>query len=139
VSATPHAQVDAAVELRLVVPEAESVPLPVTMRYCAADPYAVQASFAGEGVAVEWVFARDLLLDGLRRPCGDGDVRVWPSRSGTGDQVLIALSSPDGHAVLEADGGDLRAFLDRTVALVSPGRESEHLDLDAEIGALLAS
>lgn len=138
-SATPFAQVDAAVELRLVVPEAESVPLPVTMHYSAADPYAVQASFAGEGVAVEWVFARDLLLDGLRRPCGDGDVRVWPSRAGSGDQVLIALSSPDGHAVLEADAGDLRAFLDRTVALVPPGRESEHLDMDAAIGALLAS
>jgi hypothetical protein len=134
----PHVDVEAAVQLRLVVADADAVPLPVTLRYSATDPYAVRAVFSGDGMEVEWVFARDLLRAGLSTPTGDGDVHVWPSW-GTGKELLmISLTSPDGQAVLEASAEDVRRFLDRTTLVVQYGDESQHLDLDAALARLLA-
>lgn len=133
----PHMDVEAAVQLRLVVADADAVPLPVNLRYSATDPYAVRAVFSGDGMEVEWVFARDLLRQGLSTPTGDGDVHVWPSW-GTGRELLmISLTSPDGQAVLEAGADDVRSFLDRTAAVVPDGQESEFLDLDAALTRLL--
>jgi hypothetical protein len=134
----PHVDVEASVQLRLVVADADAVPLPVSLRYSASDPYAVRAVFSGDGMEVEWVFARDLLRTGLSTPTGDGDVHVWPSW-GTGRELLmISLTSPDGQAVLEATTDDVRSFLDRTTAVVPDGDESSHLDLDAALTRLLS-
>jgi hypothetical protein len=134
----PHMDVEASVQLRLVVADADAVPLPVNLRYSATDPYAVRAVFSGDGMEVEWVFARDLLRHGLSNPTGDGDVHVWPSW-GTGRELLmISLTSPDGQAVLEASADDVRSFLDRTTAVVPDGQESDFLDLDAALTRLLA-
>lgn len=134
----PHVDVESSVQLRLVVADADAVPLPVSLRYSSGDPYAVRAVFSGDGVEVEWVFARDLLRTGLASPVGDGDVHVWPSW-GTGRELLmISLTSPDGQAVLEATAEDVRSFLDRTAAVVPDGDESSHLDLDAALARLLA-
>jgi len=130
--------VEAAVQLRLVVADADAVPLPVSLRYSSADPYAVRAVFSGDGMEVEWVFARELLRTGLTCPVGDGDVHVWPSW-GTGRELLmISLSSPDGQAVLEAGAEDVRSFLDRTTLVVPDGEESGYLDMDAALARLLA-
>ena len=126
----PHVDVEASVQLRLVVADADAVPLPVSLRYCATDPYAVRAVFSGDGMEVEWVFARDLLAEGLHRPTGTGDVRVWPSRSHGQGVVCIALSSPEGEALLEAPARALESFLKRTDAAVPPGTEHRHFDLD---------
>ncbi len=41
----PQVDVEASVQLRLVVADADAVPLPVSLRYGAADPYAVRAVF----------------------------------------------------------------------------------------------
>jgi len=134
----PHVDVEASVQLRLVVADADAVPLPVSLRYSASDPYAVRAVFSGDGMEVEWVFARDLLRTGLSTPTGDGDVHVWPSW-GTGRELLmISLTSPHPQAVLEATADDVRSFLDRTTAVVADGDESAHLDLDAALARLLA-
>jgi hypothetical protein len=134
----PHVDVESSVQLRLVVADADAVPLPVSLRYSASDPYAVRAVFSGDGMEVEWVFARDLLRTGLGSPVGDGDVHVWPSW-GTGRELLmISLTSPDGQAVLEATSEDVRVFLDRTSQVVPDGEESAHLDLDAALSRLLA-
>jgi hypothetical protein len=133
----PQADVEASVQLRLVVADADAVPLPVSLRYSTTDPYAVRAVFSGDGMEVEWVFARELLRSGLTAPIGDGDVHVWPSW-GTGRELLmISLTSPDGQAVLEAAAEDVRTFLDRTAAVVPDGQESTHLDLDAALARLL--
>jgi Streptomyces sporulation and cell division protein, SsgA len=137
VSTAPHADVDLAVDLRLVVPDAEAVPLPVDLRYTASDPYAVTVAFRGDDISVEWVFARDLLLDGMLGPCGQGDVHVWPGHRADRELVFVSLSSPDGHAVLEADRDDVNAFLDRTSDVVAPGDEHLFVDVDAEIASLL--
>jgi hypothetical protein len=133
----PQADVEASVQLRLVVADADAVPLPVSLRYNTTDPYAVRAVFSGDGMEVEWVFARELLRSGLTAPIGDGDVHVWPSW-GTGRELLmISLTSPDGQAVLEAAAEDVRTFLDRTTAVVPDGQESTHLDMDAALARLL--
>ena len=135
---SPHMDVEAAVQLRLVVADAAAVPLPVSLRYSSADPYAVRAVFSGDGMEVEWVFALELLRTGLTCPVGDGDVHVWPSW-GTGRELLmISLSSPDGQAVLEAGAEDVRSFLDRTTLVVPDGEESGYLDMDAALARLLA-
>src|SRR5215212_5563736 len=135
----PHVDVEASVQLRLVVADADAVPLPVSLRYCATDPYAVRAVFSGDGMEVEWVFARDLLRTGLTSPVGEGDVHVWPSW-GTGRELLmISLTSPNGQAVLKTGAEDVRAFLDRTAAVVPDGEESLYLHLDAAAPRLLAS
>ena len=98
--------------LRLVVSSESSLPVPAGLRYDTADPYAVHATFhTGAEETVEWVFARDLLAEGLHRPTGTGDVRVWPSRSHGQGVVCIALSSPEGEALLEAPARALESFL----------------------------
>ena len=117
--------------LRLVVSSESSLPVPAGLRYDTADPYAVHATFhTGAEETVEWVFARDLLAEGLHRPTGTGDVRVWPSRSHGQGVVCIALSSPEGEALLEAPARALESFLKRTDAAVPPGTEHRHFDLD---------
>jgi hypothetical protein len=137
----PFATVQHELDVRLVVPGNASVALPVTLRYDSADPYAVHALFrTGHGDGVAWVFARDTLASGVGTPTGEGDVRVWPGGvSSDGDEVVhISLSSPDGHALLEAPVAALTAFLMRTYALVPQGGESAHLDVDSALAALLA-
>jgi hypothetical protein len=132
--------VDVEVTLRLVVPDSGPVPLPVSLRYSATDPYAVRALFrGGDGeTSVEWVFARDLLVEGLEKATGLGDVHVWPSRGTEGDIVVIALSSPDGRAVLHADADDLRLFVGQTLVVVPTGCEQQHMDLDEVVARLTA-
>ncbi len=53
-------------------------------------------------------------------------------------RIVLRLSSPDGNAELEADEADVRRFLRRADALVPPGRESRHLDLDDLIARLVS-
>jgi hypothetical protein len=131
--------VEVQISLSLLVPDSGPVALQVGLRYSAADPYAVRAAFRGGDTTVEWVFARELLLGGLREASGVGDVHVWPGRAAGEDVVHISLSSPDGRAVLQADARELRRFLDATTALVPVGREEIHLDLDQVIAKLCAS
>lgn len=135
-----HATVSCELKLELVVPGDASVPLPVTLSYEAADPYAVHAVFrTGQSEGVEWVFARELLANGATRPTGQGDVRVWPAADSFGGQVHIALASPDGEALLAAPAVELVEFVHRTYELVPEGQETLHLDVDGAITALLDS
>jgi Streptomyces sporulation and cell division protein, SsgA. len=52
--------------------------------------------------------------------------------------VCIALSSPEGEALLEAPARALESFLKRTDAAVPPGTEHRHFDLDTELSHILA-
>lgn len=124
--------------------ETPSVPVPVTLLFERADPFAVHMVFTtAPGREVRWVFARDLLLDGLLQPAGQGDVRVWPSPGGLAaagssrDGVFLELSSPNGHARFEASAATVARFLDETLALVPSGTESSLVDVDAALAALL--
>jgi hypothetical protein len=142
VPALPHrkTEVDVDVSLRLRTTSGPGLPVPASLHYGADDPYAIHAVFRGGDTDVEWVFARDLLREGLTAPAGTGDVQVRPC-SDTLDgrpRVLLRLSSPDGNAELEADEADVRRFLRRADALVPPGRETRHLDLDELIARLVS-
>ena len=89
---------------------------------------------------VRWAFGRDLMSRGRHAPTGDGDVHVRPGLDAGGRAiVLIDLHSPDGEARVQALTEDLESFLDETAAMVRPGTESEHLDVEAVIARLLAA
>jgi hypothetical protein len=47
------------------------------------------------------------------------------------------VSSPSGHALFQASAAAVAAFLQKTYAIVPAGRESDFLDLDAELAELL--
>ena len=110
------------------------LPVQVLLRYQAADPYAVMFAFLSPG-ETSWLFARDLLDEGLARFAGLGDVRIWPGpRSGT---LLMALSSPDGNALFEFSASAVRGFLQRAYVCVHSGRESDYIDMDQVVMDLL--
>lgn len=125
-------------ELHLVVPGGPSLPVLSDLRYCADDPWAVQVAFrtGGEGKGVvEWMFARELLTEGVTRPVGCGDVRVWPADDEP--VVHLAMASPSGSAQFAVDRDALVQFLQRTYLVVPTGSEQDCIDLDAELDLLL--
>lgn len=127
-------------ELRLVVPGGPSLPVLAGLSYAAADPWAVRVAFqtGGEGDGlVEWLFARQLLTEGIAGTVGEGDVRVWPSMS-QGDRVInLAMASPSGSALFEIDRDALVEFLQQSYLAVPTGTEEDVVDLDAELALLL--
>lgn len=126
-------------ELKLVLSPERSIPVPARLTYRADDPYAVRVAFhVGSDRPVHWTFARELLVEGVFRPCGTGDVRVWPSTNDGAGVILMALSSPDGDALLEAPSTAVSAWLERTLLVVPPGTESAALGMDEALAQLLA-
>jgi hypothetical protein len=124
--------------LRLVVPEHGGVPLTASLYYRGDDPYAIRMAFhVGTDDPVEWIFARDLLAEGLNCVAGDGDVRVWPSTAAHRDVLNLVLSSPFGQAHFEAPLTALTGFLLRTFEVVPAGREGEFIDIEGELNDML--
>jgi Streptomyces sporulation and cell division protein, SsgA len=138
---THIATVTAELELRLVVPGGPSLPVIASLRYETVDPWAVRVAFQtggeGDGI-VEWMFARQLLTDGVAKTAGEGDVRVWPSVIGREHFVNLAMASPSGSALFEIDRDSLVEFLQQTYLAVPTGLEGDVVDIDAEIAILLA-
>ncbi|WP_344324682.1 SsgA family sporulation/cell division regulator [Kitasatospora putterlickiae] len=144
----PTSVVEHELELNLVLSPEHSVPVPARLSYGSHDPYAVHITFhLDTGSPVTWVFARELLVEGTFRPCGQGDVRIWPalpqsSAGGTSkgrrSVLCMALSSPAGDALLEAPLPAVAAWLERAHRLVPPGSEMAALDMDGSLAELLA-
>ena len=143
----PTSVVEHELELNLVLSPEHSVPVPARLSYGSHDPFAVHITFhLDTGTPVTWVFARELLVEGTFRPCGQGDVRIWPTvsqtcaRSGGGRRSVLcmALSSPAGDALLEAPLPAVAAWLERAHRLVPPGSELAALDMDGSLADLLA-
>jgi hypothetical protein len=127
------------VVMDIVTPDDHLERVAVVLRYDTADPYAVCAEFeTGSGQRVCWFLARDLMSGGLVEATGHGDVRIWPAIGGGQELVNIALMSHDGHAVVQALTRDVVDFLGSSYALCPPGAESEYLDVDGALRALLA-
>jgi Streptomyces sporulation and cell division protein, SsgA len=132
--------VTAPVQLELIDASGAATPIEAELRYDATDPYAVTTVFRTGHSEVRWTFGRDLLAQGLYEPAGDGDVHVWPCLDNQGHAVvIIELCSPDGEALVQARTGDLRSFVDRMSKAVPLGGESELLDVDAAIAAILSA
>ncbi len=130
--------VERELELSLVLSPDQSVPVPARFAYRADDPYAVHIVFhIGSQAPVSWTFSRDLLLEGVYRACGSGDVRVWPSKVHGRGMVCLALSAPGGNALLEAPSAPVTAWLESTLRVVPPGSEYERLGIDEGLRRLL--
>ncbi|MFE4061553.1 SsgA family sporulation/cell division regulator [Streptomyces sp. NPDC059096] len=122
-------------ELPMLLHTEEHEPLALTtslhtrLTYRVSDPYAVEARFRTDDQdETVWVFARDLLRDGLERKSGLGDVAVWPDAGKHGrPRVFVRLSSPEGSALLSAAHADVRVFLEAGSDLVAYGAEHAHL------------
>ncbi|TQJ88475.1 SsgA family sporulation/cell division regulator [Streptomyces sp. SLBN-31] len=131
--------VERELDLRLILSPDRGIPVPARLSYRTDDPYAVHVAFhINSEHPVGWTFSRELLVEGVFRPCGQGDVRVWPTKTEGRAVVLMALSSPDGEALLEAPAGQVSAWLERTLRVVPPGTEGEQLGIDDALDQLLA-
>ncbi len=82
-----------------------------------------------------WVVLRDFLRYGLEEPTGDGAVRISPDPAA--GAVSIRLARDGRPAWVRAPCNTVRAFLDRTEAILPSGEESSEAALDALIKALL--
>jgi hypothetical protein len=134
--------ISAELGFRLVVPQQTIVPLVASLFYSSEDPYAIRVAFhVGLDEPVEWIFARELLAQGMDGQEGLGDVRVWPSdeaADGEPARVLnIELASPFGQARFEALVSEIAEFLQRTYRAVPEGQEGDHVDVEAELTDLL--
>lgn len=124
--------------LELIDATGEASRLDGELEYTSSDPFAVVAVFRTSRSPIRWVFARDLLAEGLFGPAGDGDVHVWPCLDTRGHAVvLIELTSPDGEALLQASSRDVSEFLQHTFELVPRGAEEIQLDVDDTLLQLL--
>jgi hypothetical protein len=111
-----------AVSLQCLDARGRSLELPAELGWDPTDPYAVAVAFGWPGTTVCWLVGRDLLIDGLTHPAGEGDVLLWPSIDENGRAaVVVELCSPNGRLVAQLSTRELRAFLDRTLVAVPQG------------------
>jgi hypothetical protein len=125
--------------------------VPAALVYDSTDPFAVRVRFGDDGPddvgishydgpdedgGVEWLLSRDLLRAGLTGPVGEGDVRLWPARGGL-DVLFLQLRAPSGEALFELSGTAVGDFLRETELLVPAGTESDVVQVDDELSALL--
>ncbi|MEU9064806.1 SsgA family sporulation/cell division regulator [Streptomyces sp. NPDC048430] len=117
--------------------EDRRVPLPSQLRYDATDPYAVHLSLGAPTAGpVVWVFARELLAEGLRRPAGVGDVLVFPRHRCLPDTMRIVLRTRAGAALVELSASEVTRFLQNAGQLVPPGTEAAYVDIDSGLAQL---
>jgi Streptomyces sporulation and cell division protein, SsgA len=132
--------VERELQVSLVLSPERSIPVPARLSYQVNDPYAVHVTFhVGSRTPVSWTFARELLMEGVFRPSGHGDVRVWPTKSRGRSVICLALSSPDGDALLEIAASPIASWLEHTLRAVPPGREHELIDIDGRLAELFAA
>ncbi|MEU8679724.1 SsgA family sporulation/cell division regulator [Streptomyces sp. NPDC048611] len=130
--------VQAEVIMSFVVSEELAFRIPVELDFASADPYAVRLTFDLPGDApVTWAFGRELLLDGLSRPSGEGDVRIEPASPENLSDVLISLQVGAESALFRVSAAPLVAFLDRTDRLVPLGKEEVCDTLEAVLDRIL--
>lgn len=110
--------------------------LTAVLEYVDADPYQVRLALIRNRNTVFFEFARDLLVDGLSAPTGEGDVQVRPHDTDPG--LLTLTLTPEGAYPYEVDVD--RAWLTDFVTqsdLLVPEGEEPPVDMDAELAALL--
>lgn len=124
--------------MSFLVSEELAFRIPVELRYEARDPYAVRLTFHLPGDApVTWAFSRELLVDGVNAPCGEGDVQIAPEGPEPLSEAIIRLQVGGDQALFRAGIAPLIAFLDRTDKLVPLGQERTLADLDTHLDEAL--
>ncbi|WP_431780533.1 SsgA family sporulation/cell division regulator [Streptomyces chumphonensis] len=134
-----NGRVQAQVMMSFLASEELSFRIPVELVYEPDDPYAVRFTFGLPGdEPVTWVFGRELLVDGVSRPAGEGDVHIAPVADESLADVHIRLQVGPESALLRVSAPPLVAFLDRTDRVVPLGQEPACADIDAELDRILA-
>ena len=107
--------------------------------YVAVEPFSVQLLVVVDAETnFVTVFSRELLLCGLRQPAGPGDVVIGPGVvRGAAGSLWVRFPTAWGVTVVEVPREPVAAFVFATYDVVGPGDEVDHLDLDAELLALL--
>ncbi len=135
---TPNAETVARdVEMRILLDNGTSVPMPCTLCYTLQDPFAVSASFRSSEGSVTWVFGRELLKAGTRTSAGEGDIRISPRHAASRSMLHLELSSPSGQAIMEGPLASVTDFLDATYELLPEGYEWQYLNFDTALAELL--
>ncbi|MEU0986270.1 SsgA family sporulation/cell division regulator [Streptomyces sp. NPDC005953] len=130
--------VQAEVLMSFLVSEELSFRIPVELRYATDDPYALRMTFHLPGDApVTWVFGRDLLLDGVLGPSGDGDVHIGPTGPEELADIAIRLQVGADRALFHVRTAPVVAFLDRTDKLVPLGQERTFGDFEGNLDKAL--
>ncbi|TDV41421.1 SsgA family sporulation/cell division regulator [Actinophytocola oryzae] len=126
-----------AVHAELVALYDGTTPVRSRWSYRADSPFTVTASFQTDRDRwVEWVFSRELLVDGLEDSAGIGDVRFRSLEERGLRMLVVEIESPEGYALLELDHEAVAGFMGETDELVPIGSEEEHFDVDALIEEL---
>lgn len=128
---------DSSIPARFVQPDGSRVPFPATLSFEQTDPYAVTLRLRTNGVrTVTWTFARQLLIDGARRPAGVGAVEVRPAVQEGRRVLVLTFVSAGGRAEIELSYEYVDAFIKDTYAAVPSGAESVDVDWQAELDRL---
>jgi hypothetical protein len=120
---------------------AAAVPVAVdtVILYDSVDPYAVTLSFeVGLPEKVEWIFARNLLADGLISRSGEGDVVIYPQELAPANTIL-EVTSPFGQATFIVESRVFFEFLDTSYKIVPMSQEADlvYAGMDGELAELL--
>jgi hypothetical protein len=115
-------------------PDGARVPFPATLCFDKADPFAISLRLRTADVrTVTWTFARQLLIDGARRPAGVGAVEVRPAFHGGSRLLALTLRSAAGRADVQLPYEHVAAFLHATYAAVPSGAEGDLVDWNSEL------
>jgi hypothetical protein len=126
-----------AIHAELVALYDGTTPVRSRWSYRGDQPFTVIAAFQTDRDRwVEWVFSRELLVEGLTDSAGVGDVRFRPMEERGLNMLVVEIESPEGYALLELDLEAVAGFLGATEELVPLGAEEEHFDVDALIDEL---
>lgn len=106
----------------------EEVSVPTLWCWDPGDPWAVTIEFVSERV---WVMDRQLVMDGLTSPTGDGDVHVCPAGDG---EAYITLNVDGWTCTFTTPTAPVWAFLGKTFLITPAGLESIP---DSEYNSLL--
>jgi hypothetical protein len=90
-----------------------------------------------------WLVSREVLCNAAmwETPAGMGDFRAIPMAE-TVTQLVFIASDPEHNGeslYVDVQRLSLLSFLERTMRLVKPGRESKHMGMDQLVAALLGS
>ena len=111
--------------------------LEAELRYDPSDPIAVALAIGTEcGEPVVWVFARELLAEGIKDCAGEGDITIEPASDIDSRELRITLAT-DCLATMLAPRDEVIEFLVETYSVVPTGAEFDRIDWDAEIASLL--
>lgn len=109
-------------------------PVATSVKYFPSqDPYALVFIFFTPE-PVQWTFARDLLLSGLTKETGLGDVKFRPD----GEHVIMSITDGTQLADFAFLRADMETIAAMTEELMPQGKETEEIDWDTELAQLLS-